>query len=288
MGTLSLALDVFLTGAALNMFSSDSQKLSLQQSVMTSIIQESQQSCTSVTTSESNNNSLLVRNSVIVGNLYGVTQQQSTDVSCALTSTMDSNVKEMLTAGASAKQTTEQGPLGEILNLFDSGDTQDIDLEQSVSNYLSQITVQTCQSNNLASANNNLVYITGSSILGDVYGISNRSNFSSACSLSNTAKASVDVTLHGTIDADQTKKSAWTSIIKVLIIGSVIIVGLILLIIIIKALIPSKKNEPLPTTPQAPLPTTPQASLPTTPQASLPTTVQPPSSSSSPSQQQEE
>lgn len=228
-----MALFSGLIGETVGLFGGGSagQSYAGQQTVMNSILQESNQSCSVKAQAENNENVLVVSNSS-ARYITGVEQSVTSDITCSITSTMDATVENLLSNSSKQSIEDSQGVVGDIIDIFKDGDTQSVDMSQYVSNAVSQITNATCQSSTITSASNNLLIVTNSRT-SDVVGVSTNTSAQATCILQNVAKTDLVTKLGLINDQDIVKKSAFWEVVKYIVIGALLIIALVIIMMII-------------------------------------------------------
>ena len=167
------------------MVSSINNIANVQQSFYNNITQNNQQNCAATPSSSTNNNVVILNGVRVNGNFFGVTSKTSTDASCLITSNMDDSVSNILSSVLSQTNLTES-------DLFNDGtatfQTNTYNINQSVTNNISQINSSMCEVSQTQSTNNNYVYVTNSFFGQDFVGVSSETNASANCSMTNAMK----------------------------------------------------------------------------------------------------
>ena len=158
---------------------------SIQQNFMNNILQEQQQNCIATATNTANNNVIIVTGSKFNGDFTGVSATTSTDATCLMVSSMENNLSNILSATLQQTNSSET----DLFNDFNFGaGTNAFNIDQSITNNISQINEVTCAAASTSSANNNYAYISNSQFGGNFVGVSTVSNASANCSMNNTMK----------------------------------------------------------------------------------------------------
>lgn len=198
----------------------------VQQSFMNNITQEDQQSCIATTSNSANNNVVIVNGAKIGGNFTGVAITTSTDASCLMVSNMEDSVSDILSATISQTNTTET----DWFNGFQfTADTNKFNVNQSVTNNISQINQATCSANTTASASNNYVYVTNSTVGGDFIGVTSDASATANCSMTNTMKN----TTYNQAQASGNQSNTIKGMFVAMIAAFAAIVGIIVVAVII-------------------------------------------------------
>lgn len=158
----------------------------IQQDFMNNITQLNQQNCVSKANKQANGNVFIIQGGNINGDFYGVVETVSTDATCLIVSSMTDSVENILSA--TLQQTNSAAT--DMFN-FLSSNKQDntFNIEQSVTNNISQINEATCAASTTDSTSNNYFYVgTGSNIGGNYVGVTDDASASANCSMTNTMK----------------------------------------------------------------------------------------------------
>lgn len=156
-----------------------------QQNFMNDILQSNQQNCVSTTVDTTDNNIVIVNGSTINGNFAGVTTTTNTDVTCLITSNMGNSISNILSSIASQANKAETDWFNDFT--FDIG-VNAFNVNQSVTNNISQLNQATCGANNTTSTSNNYVYVANSTVNGNFVGVSSSANASANCTMQNVMK----------------------------------------------------------------------------------------------------
>ena len=196
----------------------------------TNILQTQSSNCGATQNVSASGNTIIV----VDGNLKNVDvgvsiSGQQTDATCAMTNTMDSQVKQLLETQLSQDITMESGLFG-----FLSPNKTKVrnDVTQSISNVLTQVTESNCSVSQNINANNNYVYYSGVNS-GAFIGVQITNQTASAsCAMSNYSGLVVDSATKTNVDndIDIEKRSFFRTFF-------IIIIGIIILIVIVSLLI---------------------------------------------------
>lgn len=170
---------------SLSMGNTQTNIASIQQNFMNNVLQQNQQNCLVQTTDTANNNVVIVSGATIDGNFTGVTVTAHTDASCLMTSSMEDSIQNILSA---TLQQTNSSATDWFGGFSFSGETNVFDIEQSVTNNISQINQTTCSTNTSTSANNNYLYVTNTEIKGSFIGVDPTSDTKMNCTVTNIMK----------------------------------------------------------------------------------------------------
>jgi len=154
---------------------------------------------------------------------------QQVDATCAMTNTMDSQVKQLLETQLSQNISMESGLFG-----FLSPNKTKVrnDVTQSKSNVLTQVTESNCSVSQNINANNNYNYYSGVNS-GAFIGVQiNNQTASASCAMSNYSGLVVDSATKTGVDTDVdvTKRSFFRTFF-------IIIIGVIILIVVVSLLV---------------------------------------------------
>lgn len=199
----------------------------IQQNFMNNVTQSNQQDCIATVNSQANNNVVIVSGSKIDGNFTGVAATTSTDATCLISSSMNSQVENSLSAQLQQENKTET----DLFNDFSfNSETNTFNIDQSVTNNISQINQAVCSSNNTTSTSDNYVYVSDSTVGGNFVGVTNNATASADCTMQNYMKnvtynqAQASATQSNSIEGMwATLLGAIVSIITIIVIAVIII-----------------------------------------------------------------
>ena len=205
-----------------NMASHTNNVAQIQQSFMNNITQEDQQSCIASVSNSANNNVVIVNGANIKGDFTGVASTTNTDATCLMVSNMEDSVSNILSATLS--QTNKSAT--DWFNGFQfTSDTNSFNINQSVTNNISQINQATCAAETTTSVSNNYVYVSNATVGGDFIGVTDTANASANCSMTNTMKN----TTYNQAQASATQSNTIVGIFAMIIAAVAAIVGLMVL-----------------------------------------------------------
>ncbi len=196
---------------------------------MNNTLQASTGVCSITNVQNANNNYIYVNGSKIRGGI-GVKNTSQADGSCALASTMNNSITQMLAESISQQASSSSSLFG--LHLNASFNT--ISSHETMTNNLTQINQQTCAINTFESANNNFTYVNGTDEIGFI-GVSNATKSQSNCSLQNTQKNVVYTQSKTGIGQKSTIKGAFGGLIGFIIAVVVLLIAFIVIVFTIGA-----------------------------------------------------
>ena len=194
---------------------------------MNNIVENDQQSCKSTATSIADNNVIIVNGAKIKGNFTGVQVGTATDATCLMTSTMSNNITSIVTAiqQQANRANTDLFNDGNLVN--DENNT--FNLDQTITNNISQINQTLCDASNITQSSNNYVYVANTSVGGNFVGVASNSSSKANCSMTNMMKNVV----YNRQQADVTQSNRITGMFAGILGAVVLIVGLIVIILIV-------------------------------------------------------
>jgi hypothetical protein len=198
----------------------------ITQTFVNNILQEDQQFCLSTVNSSTNNNVVIITGSTIDGNAIGVQQTINTDASCLMVSNMDSNISNILSA--TLAQTNKVS--SDLFNgfSFDAG-LNSFDINQTVTNNISQVNEATCSASQIVSSSNNYVYVSNSTIKKNFVGVVTTSDSKANCTMSNSMKATTYNQAQASGTQSNTVSGMWAALMAAIVaIITIIIVGVVL------------------------------------------------------------
>lgn len=158
----------------------------VQQQFMNNITQVDQQNCISVSKTTQNNNIFILNGSNISGNFTGVTNTVNTDASCLIVSNMQDSISNILSATLSQTNLASTDIFSALAGFTD--ETNVFNINQTVTNNISQINQATCAANTTVSQSDNYFYVGNTNIGGNFLGVTSDAHSSANCSMSNTMK----------------------------------------------------------------------------------------------------
>ena len=197
----------------------------INQQFMTSITSNNQDSCVVNNDATVTGNVIIVSGSTIGGNVGTVTGT-STDASCLMVSQMDSNINDIMKATASQANNTST----DWFNGFSwSSSANAFDLTQSVTNNINQINQVTCTANSMATDSNNYIYVSGSTVGGNV-GIAVGTNAQANCSMTNMMSNYTYNNVQGDANQSNTQTGMFVAIVSAIcIVIGLVIIGVVIL-----------------------------------------------------------
>jgi hypothetical protein len=202
------------------------------QSVTNDVTQINQSSCTATVQNNSGGNFIILDGVRVAGSVYGSITRIKTNASCIMSSSNEANIESILKSLADQSKTTENSGLGldvaAIAAILKSSKSS-IDIEQYISNNITQMNINTCSSNIINTEVPNYVYIKGGSIGDDVIGSDTTAESTSSCAITNNSK----LTVYNDGLADGNQSNDLKGFLNTLIIGFVVIMGLIIFAVII-------------------------------------------------------
>lgn len=193
--------------------------ISLAQSVTNDIFQSQQSQCAATVSNVDSGDQVILLNSRVGGSV-GFEAQITTSASCVFNNTINTSVSNTLTALLQQ----ENSALSGILPSLD-GQTNSVDALQTVANYVTQLTENTCNSSVINNQSNSIVYVQGSTVGGNVGFIDNGLNASANCTFNNTTNLQIYNDLQATVT--QKNKTIALLALIVLVIAVIIVVGII-------------------------------------------------------------
>lgn len=156
------------------------------QNFMNNVIQQDQQNCIATSQSSANNNVVIISGANIGGDLTGVAAVNGTDASCLMVSNMDASVSNILSASLQQSNAVATDAFGDF-SYTDT--TNQFNINQSVTNNISQINEATCAANTVTATNNNYIYVSNTRVGGNFIGVTSKASASANCTMTNTMKA---------------------------------------------------------------------------------------------------
>lgn len=198
----------------------------IQQNFMNNITQIDQQSCIASVSDSTNNNVVIVNGANISGNFTGVSSTASTDATCLMVSNMETSVTSILQASGQQTNNSTTDMFGDFSF---TKSTNIFNIDQSVTNNISQINESLCAANTVDSTNNNYVYVTNAKIGGDFVGVTSSANASANCSMTNNMK----ITTYTQAQASISQSNTTTGMFAAMVAAFAGIVGIIVVAVII-------------------------------------------------------
>ena len=200
------------------MGSNTSQHIKTNQEVLTSMIQESESSCNAEVIEKIDNTSIIVPPGGSVGDI-SISQVSSIDnINCIMSSSFDTNITSILDSLASQSISVPNFTL-DFNNM-----NQSVNLNQLITNTVSQIQVSSCDFSARDEIDNTYIYVGGDA--GDINISQDSAVSNSSCNMNNTASS----TTYNEATAKAEQKAVITSLATMLF-------GLIVLCIILGGII---------------------------------------------------
>lgn len=204
------------------------KKASVAQQTLNSVFQNTSSSCVAESKCVASGNTVILSGSA---GSAGIELSCSSSAACAMNNSMDASVKNIQTSLANQKRRAVNGAMGD---LGTSDKIDSVDMRNSITNYITQITQSTCQSRVAMQANNNLIYATPSSktsgFTGIRVGVQPPSNANASCTMVNVSK--IDIYNKNQADTDQSESNIGSiTIIAIILIVTIAIVAIIFIII---------------------------------------------------------
>lgn len=213
-----------------------SNTVQFQQNISNNIISSSQASCVATATTTDINNTIIVLDSEVSGDV-GIITVQNVDASCVIGNTMDDTISNTISAAVQQENSALTGILGGLGD--DVNQDNLIDVSQNISNNVTLILNSVCQSTNTVDVSNSLVYVDGS-VVGQNVGIINTGGTSYAsCTINNLSK----LQLYNQATASAKQSNSDISLLSLIFIIIFLIVVLCALVALAKVFGRGKKSE---------------------------------------------
>lgn len=192
------------------------------QSVTNNILQLNQQSCIATVQQNVTGNVVYFNGGSIQGNATGIdVTSTSTDATCLISSDMDNNITNILSAIAQQSNSTDSGIFG---GLGATKANNTFDVQQSTVNNISQVNQALCQASTINNVVGNYVYYNNTNVGGNFVGISVADTSATAnCTMNNYQKN----TLYNSEQARSDQSNKKVSALALLIIVIALIIGLV-------------------------------------------------------------
>lgn len=185
------------------------------------ILQSSSESCLGQCTANQSGNEVIISGSKI-GNL-NFNQQCPASASCIMNSTLDTNVSDIMSAMADQEAVTQLG----LLNMNFSNTSNNLDIQESITNQITQIMQSTCQATSDVNQYDNMIVLKNSTA-GDI-SISNSGSATANCTMTNTARAVVFNQQTAKSSQKAKRESVLAMIVIAIVIGIIAIGGLVVI-----------------------------------------------------------
>lgn len=194
---------------------------------MTNVTQSNQQLCVATVNDQANDNVVVVSGSNFKGNFTGVATTTSTDATCLISSSMSDTVSNILSASLQQTNKAETDLFNDFAITVESNT---FNIDQSVTNNISQINQEVCSANNTTSSSNNYIYVSNSTVGGDFVGVSNKADASADCNMQNYMKNGTYNQAQASATQSNSVQGMWatllgaiTSIITIIVIAVIIL-----------------------------------------------------------------
>lgn len=219
--------------------------INYQTDFVNNITQVSKQNCVAIAEAEASGNVVVVSGSVINGGVGVGVQAVKSDAACTMTNTIDNSVQNIIN---DITNQTNQATTSVFDGFFVDTDNNNININNSVKNNISQYNETNCVSSAISVTDTNYVYVENSRVNGFV-GVQNDGTSAEAnCTMNNYTKN----TTYNKAQNQSNQTNSFTSSF-VYILGIVIVViGVIVAVVIIVLLSGAFKFRPPPIAPAAP------------------------------------
>lgn len=186
-----------------------------------SILQVSNESCQGICTANQSGNEIIISGSK-VGNIT-FDQQCPATASCIMDSTLDSNVTDIMNAMADQEAVAQLG----LLNMNFSNTSNNLDIQENITNQITQIMNSTCQANANLTQKGEMIILKNATA-GNL-SISNTGSASATCTMTNTARAVVFNQQTSKSSQKAKRESVLAMIVIAIVIGIIAIGGLVVI-----------------------------------------------------------
>ena len=212
------------------MGASTSNNFTSKQTVANNITQYNQATCIATVEASSGGNIIIIDGSHIGGSVIGSTQKITTDASCIMHQSNDANIESILESMSKQTNTNQNGVFDFLSKLIGDKVKNKVEIDQTITNTITQINTSTCSSNIISSTKPNYIYVKNSSILGSVIGSTTEASATSSCTITNGASAVVyNKELSKNDQNNKSKSLFFTIVIAFTVIMVVMILGVIIL-----------------------------------------------------------
>lgn len=179
--------------------------------------------CTASCSANQSNDVIIIENSTVTGSGIGFTAACTANSSCIMQNTMDSNVQDLLSAIANQTNQALNGALGDISY---NASANFNNINQNVTNFLTQMTNSTCASAVSVNQSNDLFFASNSdlnspaSFVGFTIGGNSPVSANSSCTMTNIQKS----LMYNRLQAQVAQSNTETSILAIIVIGIVIVI----------------------------------------------------------------
>lgn len=214
----------------------------ISQSTMTSILNQSAQTCQASCTANQSGNVIIIDGGNIQGSV-GFSENCKVTASCTMVQSLDTQVENIISAIAEQSNTALTGFMGDLS--FNAA-TNSVNIRNSITNYITNITESTCSSRAVMSQSNNLLYASNANVSGsnnNFFGFQigssgNPISVQSACSMSNISKVSV----YNQENASSKQSNLSVSSLGLIAVALILFIVMIVIIVIVSAVGKGKKK----------------------------------------------
>lgn len=207
----------------------------LEQKFLNNITNQNNAYCSIEVANIAQGTKVIVENSNVGGDIIGSAQTLTANSSCLLNSSMENNVTEILNAIAKQNNETQTSTFLEI----PVANTNVNNIVQDTVNNIININNQMCSLNSLNFAQDTYVGVKSSSVGGSIIGVTQDSNTSSSCAITNTMKNVV----YNQAQAELTQFNKKTSILGNIIVLIILLIIVAVVIFIIVRIMKGKKEN---------------------------------------------
>ena len=186
-----------------------------------SILQVSNESCLSQCTADTSGNTIIV--SGVKAKDFNFNSVCQSSASCVMNSSLDTSVQNIMKAMADQTAVTQLG----LLNFNMSNTSNSVNIEQDITNQITQVMNSTCQSTSTSINDNNIFIFKNSSL--DNFGIGASGTASSNCVMTNTARAVAFNEQTASSSQSAKRESVLAMIVIAIVIGIIAIGGLVVI-----------------------------------------------------------
>ena len=197
----------------------------INQTTMTSILNESSQICQASCSASQTGDVVIIENSTVGGDA-GFEIACTVSTSCVMNNTIESEVSNILSAVANQQNSSITGILGDLGN---AGQFNYAGINESITNYITQIEESTCSATASFTQSNDLFYAANSSVggfAGFQIGIAQPASANASCTMTNLSRVVVYNSAQASVTQSNTSVSLF-AIIAVAIVACVIIGGIL-------------------------------------------------------------
>jgi cobalamin biosynthesis Mg chelatase CobN len=197
-----------------------SNNVNVNTDITNTILQNTTQVCNATQVANASGNTIIISGTVN-GNV-GITTTSSASASCALTNASDATVKSIV-ANLIQQNITAATDMGDLSFSTLSNNTN---INTAISNYITQITTQTCNAVSVSSNTDEFFYVqSGGVVNGNLY-ITAQGNANASCAMSNISKISAYNNAQNSVTQSATSVGMF-ALIAIAIIVIVLVGGLL-------------------------------------------------------------